>query len=489
MANPIGPPADAVNGVVRWPSATAPAWSMIAVGAGGLASIQLVPTTGFGAPGGLFPAALVLTLGLLLGSAVAVVRSPMALFRLEHILSIGLCYWLALDLLLGQDHLGVAGRGATVAAFAAITLFALAMWIGSVFVSAFKGSSSTRAPPRLSDLSTRFIFGAALISAILGMSRVLVGCSFSPACVIEAFYHPRFSAVWFRVDAFGHFDTLFLYSRYFGFLVLPLSVALVVREGRLTWRSITTLLMGLVCLVFMIGDGGRKDVGTVVGASLLVWGLMGRRLALRHLFGMAALAGCFVFLMQFMLIARDIGLAAALDRGFTLGDRSRPIGIVDRNMRFLASIIELVPERLPYSGWQGVAYSTMGWIPGGLVPRAWQHRSIDLPAELGMVVGPKYTWTCSAIGDLYLIGGFPVVIAGGLLFGVLARSASRLMEGATDTRRPILYALGAMTLFLSLRALHELFVTGFIVLAFAAFLVLRRLIRRPGRRTLLEHAS
>lgn len=459
----------------RHPFATTSAWSLICGVAGGVVAVQLVPEQDVYLPHALLPAALAQTLGLLAGALLAAVRNPASLFRAEHVLSFGLFYWLLLDLVLGQGGVGQASRDAVIQSFTAITLFASGLWLGSILLSAYARSSAGGAGP-MRDLSAGFLFGSALASGILGMARVVVGCRLSPSCMLDAFYQPRFSAVWFRIDAFGNLDTLFLYSRYFGFLVLPLTVALMMREGRLSWRSATALALGLLCVAFMVGDGGRKDVGTVVGATLLVWAVMSPRVTFRHLVGISALAGLLVLVMQFMLVARSVGIAEALESEseISLSQRAAPVGTVDRNFRYLANIVQLVPDRLPHNGWQGVAYAAMLWVPGGLVPREWQVRSIDVPREMGLRYGPGYTWTCSAIGDLYLIGGLPVVILGGLLFGMLARSASSLLMRAVDSRKPVLYALMTMTLFLSLRALHELFVTGFIVVAFLSFLALRR---------------
>jgi hypothetical protein len=48
-----------------------------------------------------------------------------------------------------------------------------------------------------------------------------------------------------------------------------------------------------------------------------------------------------------------------------------------------------------------------------------------------------------------------------------------MLTAPGSIQRPVLYSLLTMTLFLSLRALHEMFVTGFIVAAFAALLFAR----------------
>jgi hypothetical protein len=463
---------------VRNPVATAPAWSMLAVACGGIAALVLIPEHAINAPGALVPAAWAMAAGLLAGPAVAATRNLRAAFRCEHLLSFGLFYWLLLDIVLGQVRVNEVSYDAVVRTFTLILVFALALWGGSALAALPAQRLGAKAP---AEPGTRFLYWAALAAGVLGLSRVLVGCSFSPACLVDAFYQPRFAPVWHRIDAFGHFDTVFLYSRYFGFLVLPLTVALVIGEGRITRRSVTTFLLGLLCLVFMIGDGGRKDVGTAVGAGVLVWALMKSRLGWRQVLPVAGVAAMLVVLMQFMLVARNVGVGKALSTGVALTSPAATVGTVDRNFRALSTIVQVVPERYPHNGWQGVAFAATLWIPGGLVPREWQQRTIPLPSLLRLSVGPGYSWTCSALGDLYLIGGLPVVMLGGLLFGMFARLTSRLLIGPPGSQRPILYALLTMTLFLSLRALHEVFVTGFIVLAFACFVFARRVLLARAR--------
>jgi hypothetical protein len=451
--------------------AASPAWAMLAIIISGIVAVQLIPEDDFHAPGALIGATLTLTAGLAAGPLLAAARNPLSLLRAEHLLCLGLFYWLLLDIVLGDPRIAYVSRDALVVSFASIAIFAAGIWTGSLLQARpIKGLS--RAEMLLpGDLSPRFLFAAALISGLLATARVLIACRFGPSCIAEALYQPRFSAVWFRADAFGHLDTLFLYFRYFGFLVLPLTVALIAAEGRISRRSLATGLIGLLCLGMMIGDGGRKDVGTVVAASLVVWALSMRRLHLKHVLGVIILAVALVLLMQFMLSARAIGIGAALEQ--EAPPTRSPVGTVDRNFRALSAIVEVVPDRYPYNGWQGIAFAATRWVPGGLVPHEWQQRTVDLPAVLQLNAGRGYTWTCSAVGDLYMIGGLAAVAVGGIFFGLLAGLTGRMLTAPGSIQRPVLYSLLTMTLFLSLRALHEMFVTGFIVAAFAALLFAR----------------
>ncbi len=453
---------------------TAPAWGLLFVIIGGIASTLLIPGAEYDQPGALAPAALIMTLGLLSGGVVAGMRSPISLVRCEYVLMFGLVYWLVMDMLQGEVVYGVS-RDALVRAFTAIWCFAAAIWLGSVF-SALQGSSRAQLAESVSKVSTigpRFLFVAALTCGLFAIFRYVIACEFSPDCLIDSFYQKRFAAPWRQVDAFGPFDTLFWFGNYVGMLVLPLTAALVASERRLSWRAWVTLLLGLVVLVYQVRDGGRKDIGTVIGGALLVWVLTRRKVRIRHLAGIAIGMIALVVTMQFMLVARDRGIATALDEGFYLMRPGEPLAVVDRNIRYLTYGMDLVPERFSYNGMAGIVFTVTRSIPFDLGINVNSLR-VDLPTEMGLRYGRGYSWTTTAIGDLYLINGFMAIVIGGLGFGYLAGRASRLLLAPNSgIRTQVVYSLSTMTLFLSLRALHEFFLTGTIVVIFILFLAVR----------------
>lgn len=438
----------------------------------GALSVLTVPEEGFHEPGALVLPGILLSLAVLGGPLLSVARKPFAITSAENILCFGVFYWLVLEMLQGQRYLPVP-RAAIIGSILLILAFAAAIWVGSALVS-----PRTRSQPEPPDIGIRFLAAIALVAGAAGASRYLIACQFSPGCLVDSFQNSRFGAPWRRINAFGPFDTLFVYVRYLAHMSIPLTTALVLKQGRLTRIGAVSALLATFCLVMMVRDGGRKDIGTVIGASALVWYLLRPRLSFRRVAVTGVLLMGLVYLMQFMLVARTLGFAAALSGG-GLNRSGHALGTVDRNFEFLAHILELVPARVGFDGWNGVAYAVFTFIPAKLAPP----RGLDLPGYLGLQVGAGYTWTCSAIGDLYLIAGVPAVLAGGVLLGL---AAARLRRGLppTNLRNILLYALGTMTLFLTLRALHEFFVTGMIVALFALMLAARRAPLRTAPRRL-----
>lgn len=459
--------------------ATAPFASLLSVAIGTAFSILLVPPSDYDQQGALVPSAAALTLGLLGGPLVAAIRNRAALFRAENVLMFGLVYWLVLEVLLGRTNQYLVSYEAVAGSLLAIGLFASALWGGSIG-GAYVGMFATRRrrPLSVNLAGVQFLFGAAVISGLLGLARYVVGCGFSVGCLSESFYVTRFGAPWLRVDAFGDFDTLFLYSRYFGFIVVPLTAALLCQKRGVGWRGAIALGLSLLCLLFMFRDGGRKDVGTAVGSGVLTWALLQPRFRWKQIVLAGLIGGALLFVMHWMLVWRNVGVGQALDDpGFLQADAERPLITVDGNFNLLSDIVYFVPTVASHTGIRGILYALTLWVPVNL-PFVVRTRDIDLPGLIGLQVGPGFSWTCSAVGDLYLIGGFTAVLAGGFLFGLAASSASRRFLAAGNTNETIAYGLITMTLFLSLRALHEVFVTGFAVGAFALFVWAKAALRR-----------
>jgi len=453
---------------------SAPFTSLFMTMLGTAVAVLLIPDRDYWEPNALVPSAVVLSMGLLGSTAVVALRDIKALLRTESVLMFGIFYWLVAEVALGRTNQYRVSYDALVRSVLAVGLFGSAVWSGSIFWTVFGPRASSRISRVANVANPQFLFWASVGSGILGLARYLLGCRFSPSCIAEAFYATRFGVPWAQVNTFGDFDTLFLYSRYFGFIVVPLTVALIsLRQGR-SWRGGIAVTLSLLCILLMFRDGGRKDVGTAIGAGVLTWALLRPSFRWRHLIVVSSIGALLLLILHWMLVWRDVGIGhGGLFESFS----ERPLLTVDGNFNFLSDLVYLVPDRVAHSGVRGVLFALTLWIPFNL-PFVVRSRDIDLVSLLGLSVGPGFSWTASAVGDLYLINGLLAVLAGGAIFGVVAAWTSRrflLGRTANDT---ISYSLITMTLFMSLRALHEMFVTGFIIGAFALFLWARTLLRR-----------
>jgi hypothetical protein len=126
---------------------------------------------------------------------------------------------------------------------------------------------------------------------------------------------------------------------------------------------------------------------------------------------------------------------------------------VDDNFLRLAQTIEIVPESHPHTGFQWIWYLVVRPIPRILWPEKPAATGFSLPEYLGL---EGVSLSSSAIGEWYLGFGWPGVFLGGLLFGVLSRMWSQVLEDGATVKSLGVYGFGVMTLFLGIRSMIEL---------------------------------
>ncbi|MEK6805793.1 MAG: O-antigen polymerase [Pseudomonadota bacterium] len=437
-----------------------PGWSLIGIVAGTLAATVAIPEFELAAMGSLRVSGIALSLGLLLGVVTAGFRSPAALFRAEHLLMFGLVYWVVLDAVQGGYELEGASREALVGSMASIGLFAAFLWIGSVLTWLI---IPLHPPARLpiNDLGPRFLFCAGIVCFVLGGMRVWVGCSLSPACIADSFDVSRAGrAAWMPEGGIGNWDTVLQNLRYFGYLTLPFAVALHRLQRRFGWPVLLLISFGLINLILSTAGGNRRSTGTIVGATALTWILLHPKISLRHLLILSGVAAALLLFLQAVVLWRHSGFERSFEAGKPIFSEERPGIIVDRNLYWLGQVLTMVPDYHPYIGSTGIVAIVSAPIPRSLFPSKPINRGIDLVTFTGQQGNKGFTWTCSAVGDLYLIGGYAAIIIGGLVYGLLANLCSRLLWWPSRLTGRLLFAVSAMALFVGLRDLSEIVLTG-----------------------------
>ena len=457
-----------------------PAWALLGVVAGAVFAVLLVPDGGHYVPGALMPAGLALGVGLMFGPILSGMRDPGTAFRAEHVLMFGLLYWILIDVIQGSVsyRLWDVSPETVQLAFFYTGLFAAFLWIGSALASLMvSGPPVPRSGP---DLGVRFLFVAGLACFVLGFAQAALTCRLSVGCVVDALFRPRFEVPWFSGPGIKGLNQVLLHLKYFGYLIPAILVALVSLERRISWRSVVLFPLAIAFMLLLLRDGGRKELGTVIGAALLTWILLRPRRELRHYaFVVAAVAGL-LMLMQVMVTWREVGVTRAFG-----GDQPAPKVYrrlaIDWSFDWMAHAIEVVPQRAPHVGWNGIVYVLGYPIPRSVWPSKPPLHGIDLPRHIGREYGPRFSWNCSTVCDLYLIGGSPAVAIGGILYGFLANLASRLLFQPPSVRSRLLYAVVAMVLFLALRTLIEFMVQGITVAALLGLFMFGSMLSRPRR--------
>lgn len=449
-------------------------FALVSISVSWLCAILLIPEDNYYQPGALTAAATVLSLGLLGGTAFAAVRHHTSLFRAESILMFGLIYWILLDAIQGSSRFDRVSREALVICFSAIALFAMSLESGSLLASIRPMRTQKWRVSQADDLTARFLIYAAICCFGFGTLRVLVPCNFNPGCIVESFFVPRLEARWYTANL-PNIDAVLRNLSYFGYLILPLTVLLWHKEKRFSGRVIFAGLLAFAFLLILFRDGGRRNVGVVVGASGLLWVLLYPRLRPRHFVAMISGIIMLLFVMQVMVAWRYTGIGTALMAGASLKAKNRSGIAVDTNLLYMGYIADRVPKVTAHTGLIGITYIFTAGIPRSILPAsAPRTRGFNLVSLAGLRMGRGYTWTASAVGDLYLIGGYLAIAAGGIIFGILANFCNRLLSpGSVQSR--FIYAMAAMTLFAGLRAIHDIPIIGLSVAALWAILWARKI--------------
>lgn len=474
--NAQSPPALGYDRLVRESSwSLRPAWALLGVAAGTTMAILLVPAVDYWHAGMLVGSALAMAAGLLFGPVLSGLRHPGTAFRTEHVLMLGLVYWVLLDVFQSSYRLWDVSAATVQAVFLYTGLFAGFLWLGSAIASVVVRPSPARAEP---DIGPQFLFWSGVACFACGFAQPTVTCGFDPGCLWRAFWAPRFDVPWFSGPGVKGLNTLLQNLKYFGYLTLPILVALRHAEGRTSWRVVVLAPLTLLFLALLLRDGGRKELGSVLGAGMLTWILLRPRLRWRHFaFVAGAIAGV-LLLLQVMVTWRSVGVARIFEED-TAPKQYRGI-TVDWNFDWMAHLMQTVPERAPHTGWTGVVYIVGYPIPRSVWPGKPVMRGIDLPKQLGRSYAPGFSWNCTAICDFYLIGGGLIVAVGGFLYGMAANFVSRLLFRPPSVPSRLLFAVATMTLFLALRTAWELVAQGVTVLAVWLLLATHWLVRRPA---------
>lgn len=435
----------------------------------GIGAVSAIPEFGWVEAGALRESGVLMCAGLMFSLLVATFRNPLAVFRTEHIVMFGLVYWLLLDTVQGAFDLPVEREG-LVRIFIGTTVFGCFFWIGCALASYFgrrPAASPAAAPATRSDIGPGFIVWGAIICALLSLSYPVLTCQFTPSCLYDAVTAPRFGD--WRID--HSWGTLKKF-RYAGYLALPLTVAYFMIHRRWTFPGFLAIVL-TAFVVMIAANEGRRGFGTTVGAALMIFVLLRPRIRVRHLLGLIVGAALLLLFLQAMLSWRDHGVGRSLLEGREITADREGLIAVDKNIYHGSRAMAIVPEQHPHTGFRGLAATLLQPIPRSIWPDKPFMRGFFYAYTIQRRGDLGWTATFSIIADMYVIGGWLGLVLGGMAYGGLAQMTSRLLVGGMTLRRRLMFAAATMTLFVSLRAFHELSVTGFSVLALWGLFLMR----------------
>lgn len=436
---------------------------MFCILVGTLSAILLLPEDYY-EPGQLRLSAIVMALGLLSGPLLSSLQDSRVWIRAESVMMVGLIYWLLVEPLRPDYVAYQLSRAGIVKAFVLIGVFACLIQLGSKIAHATQGTLSP-VSSAARDFSREWLYVALLTAAGLGLLARLIPCGFSPMCMADGLFSARAEGVWVRST--GGSGAFVSHLAYFGYLTLPLTIALHHRTGRVDWRVVLGGVLTTLILLYLIRDGGRRIVGMVLGAGFMTWLLLQPRLGLRQII-LAAVAGfALLALLQIMFFFRlkEGGIVSGLFSGTALNFNPLEDGLhVDNNFHYLVRTLDLIPEFKSHTGWEAILYWAVRPIPRVFWPDKPMTPGIWLPYEFDEMWSAGFTITTSAIGDWYIAFGVWSVAIAALLMGYFGGKLVLAWLGPT-VRQKLLYSLGLMWLFIGLRNYLELMLMSYPILA------------------------
>jgi hypothetical protein len=403
--------------------------------------------------GALFWPAVWCSLGMLTAPVLRLPKTTHAALGVENALMIGLIYWLLLDLLQGLYPLTNVSNDDAILALTGIGVMATGIWVGMV--------GTGWSPPQLvlraakQQFSSAMLFRAVWMSFFLGMFYFAYSSDFDPSIMIAALGWCRFCAPW-STGSFGGWNAFLVHLQYFGYLLPSLTVLLAHREGWLRPRPIVSTILSIIMVGFFAQAGSRRIIGVIVGGALMTWLLSQVRLRPKFL------AGGFIGVI-FLLVAMEL-MAQYREFGFAnqVSNSNSVLSVrVDDNFLRLSQTVHLFPDVVAYVELQPLIHALSLPIPRVLWPGKPSDPGYDL-TELTGEMGASLT--SSIIGELYAMHGLIVVFIGGLIFGRIANMWNKLLA-LPGVSKFMIYGFGVMVLVAGLRAMQDLVLMSYGLLA------------------------
>lgn len=428
---------------------------------GTAAAIISIPTN-YQEPGGLLLTSVIQSAALLAPLFLSRTRDIRSLLRGENVLLLSLVYWVLFEMLQGA-FVVQATRQSVEREVALLGLTGLGFWLGANLWAPWRPKMLIE--ESRSEWSKATIFRLVLIAFFLGAFDFFYRAGFDPDVVISSLLLPRFEAPWQR-EQLGDWSAFSAHLIYFGYTVPSLAMLCALRSGFLHPYSLISFALALATVLLNSQGGGRRIIGVLILSALFCWLIEIRRMTVRRMVLLSASVVALLFVMQIMLVYRNIGYSE-------IGVPMDGWGYfhVDGNFVIIAYLLEFVPDTYSFVGWDYVLWAVVRPIPRVFWPDKPTDGGFDLAEVLGI---PNTSVAISIAGELYLSYGFVATIVGSAVYGRFASLANGLFEDTQQHLNPVFPSILLVWLFVGVRSMLEIMLLGYVLLA---ILLLARLSR------------
>lgn len=287
---------------------------------------------------------------------------------------------------------------------------------------------------------------------------------FNPLTWWEELLSPRFGRAWGR-GRYGDLSTLLNELQLLGYVMPPIAGVIFARWKE--YGKLTLVLVGAALLVLWFvafSSGTRNILGIQMAGFLGGLLIVQRQLKIwKIVLAGGLIGGVFVYLAGHMLDFRNMGLQRYVEEGYYTRDykefaksyiaeeeQIERSYFVDYNLWRIAQMVAVFPTVYEYNGWNLPFVAITKPIPRAF----WPGKPTDLNTGLEEAIGAEgYTIACTWVGEAYVAGGLPWIVAIGLLIGSFCRFWNQLGRFMTAAFPLIVFASGIYAVLLLMRSL------------------------------------
>src|SRR5262249_16789917 len=169
----------------------------------------------------------------------------------------------------------------------------------------------------------------------LGIFYYLYESDFSLDTLAEGIGFGRWDAPWSR-GRFGDWNAFLEHMVYFGYILPSLTVLLALSSPPPNWvrlRVIISICLSAVFVAFLMQSGARRLVGVVIGAAMLTWIGMQRKIQLKNIILSTTMIVLTLYALQGILYIRQFGLEAAFEGTISESEKRSYFHVDDNFLR------------------------------------------------------------------------------------------------------------------------------------------------------------
>jgi hypothetical protein len=312
----------------------------------------------------------------------------------------------------------------------------------------------TRAVP------TSWLLGIFWGSMILGYFHILLSVDFNIPLMVDYMMRPRFEQPWGR-GRLGDWRALLNELELLLYLVPPIAGLMLGRRSRYSAAALFPVVLGLLWTLFYgFLSGTRSLFGAYLVTFMIAFTFASppeRRRQALIVCGICA--SLMIFSTKAMLQMRTIGFKAWSEgRIPAFVNRQTAAVFVDDNLLSISTITAYFPGKHPYLGIEIPYLAVIRPIPRAL----WKivlpgEKPTGLSVNVEDIFGMKgVTIAATFVGEGYMSGGFPAIVAMGLCLGWLAAWWNRLSSPHNSELGMLVYASGFFAVTITMRSLFAL---------------------------------